>query len=643
MSRINRKHLTVRLACLTTLSAIIPIALVGYLADRAAEGALKRSTFNMLESNVELRANAVMAMLHSHIADVVLLASVHDTEEAFDALTAYHDASGATADGGYDVESAEYAKVFREVGTLIGPFASNRGHDEVHLICAAHGHVMYSSVKHEDMGTNLRTGKYRDSSLAQLYRKIVETAKPRFQDFALYAPSGEPEAFIGAPVVGKEDGGLRGIVVLELPQDALNEILTQGSGLGKTGETYAVGSDMLMRSDSRFSDASTVLEQKVDTAAIRRALGLEGGEHGITETDIITGYRGMSVLSCYRQLGLDEDELLNTDTEWVVSGEIEEAEAFATARGLRRSVSLWAIAVAGLAGAAGLLVARRISTPLLEGVNVLASSATEISATVSQIASTAQQTAAAVSETSTTVSEVRQTAEVASDKAMAVSESAKRAEEASQQGKSATARNLEGMGRIEEQMAAITASIMQLSEQGQTIGDIITTVSDLAEQSNLLAVNAAIEAAKAGDQGKGFSVVAQEIRSLAEQSKEATTRVRTILGDIQRGTSSAVLTTEQGAKAVSEGKEQAESAGRALALLAEAVEDAANAATQIAASSQQQSVGMEQVSSAMESIKQASGQSQDSTKQLAGAAHDLQELGEKLRDLVGVSATGRRG
>lgn len=642
MSRINWKHLTVRLACLTTLSAIIPLALLGYLATRGAEDALKKSTFNMLESNVELRARAVLTALRSHLAGAVLLASVHDTQEAFDALMAYHDAGGATTDGGIDVESAEYVKVFDQVSGLVGPYESSGGHDEVHFICAVHGHLMYSTIKHDDLGTSLQAGKFRDSSLARLYRKIMETGKPAFEDFSIYAASGEPEAFVGAPVAGK-DGGVRGIVALELTQDVLNAILTQTSGLGKTGETYAVGADMLMRSTSRFAEESTVLKQKVDTVATRRALGLEGGDHGATETDIITDYRGTSVLSCYRPLGLDEDELLNMDTDWVVIGEIDEAEAFASVHTLRRSVLLWGIAVAGLAAAAGLLMARRISTPLLEGVNVLASSASEISATVSQIASTARQTASAVSETSTTVSEVRQTAEVASSKAMAVSDSAKRAEEASEQGKSATARNLEGMDRIENQMGAITASIMQLSEQSQTIGDIITTVSDLAEQSNLLAVNAAIEAAKAGDQGKGFAVVAQEIRSLAEQSKEATSRVRTILGDIQRGTSTAVLTTEQGGKAVMEGKDQAESAGKALALLAEAVEGAATAATQIAASSQQQAVGMEQVTSAMESIKQASGQSQESTKQLAGAAHDLQELGEKLRALVGVSANGRHG
>ena len=97
--------------------------------------------------------------------------------------------------------------------------------------------------------------------------------------------------------------------------------------------------------------------------------------------------------------------------------------------------------------------------------------------------------------------------------------------------------------RIREQMEAIAESMVRLSEQGQAIGQIIATVEDLAAQSNLLAVNASIEAAKAGEHGKGFGVVAQEVKSLAEQSKQATNQVRTILSDIQKATTAAVMAT----------------------------------------------------------------------------------------------------
>jgi len=174
----------------------------------------------------------------------------------------------------------------------------------------------------------------------------------------------------------------------------------------------------------------------------------------------------------------------------------------------------------------------------------------------------------------------------------------------------------------------------QSSEQTQAISEIIATVNDLADQSNLLAVNAAIEAAKAGEHGKGFAVVAQEVRNLAEQSKQATAQVRTILTDIQKATGAAVMATEQGTKAVDAGVKQSTEAGESIRSLSRSIAEAAQAATQIAASSQQQLAGIDQVGSAMENIKQASAQNVTGTKEAETAAHNLYELGQKLKRLV---------
>lgn len=274
---------------------------------------------------------------------------------------------------------------------------------------------------------------------------------------------------------------------------------------------------------------------------------------------------------------------------------------------------------------------QRLTTDLNHGVSVLGASASEISTSTSQLAASASETATAVGETTTTVEEVRQTAEISSQKAKAVSDTAQRVAQISQAGRKATQDTVEGMTRIREQMTSIAESMVRLSEQSQAIGQIVATVEDLAAQSNLLAVNAAIEAAKAGEHGKGFTVVAQEVKSLAEQSKQATGQVRTILNEIQKATSAAVLATEQGSKAVEAGVEQSIQAGQSIQTLAGSISEAAQAAAQIAASSQQQLVGVDQVASAMESIKQASTQNVDSAKQLEAAARDLKQLGEKLK------------
>ena len=290
--------------------------------------------------------------------------------------------------------------------------------------------------------------------------------------------------------------------------------------------------------------------------------------------------------------------------------------------------------ILGKAFAAMLDKLRRVTAEMQESIGILSSSAQQIVATTTQVASAATETATAVTETTTTVEEVKQTAQLSTQKAKFVSESAQRAAQVSENGRKSVAESIDAMKQIREQMESIAESIVRLSEQGQAIGEIMLSVNDLAEQSNLLAVNASIEAAKAGDQGKGFAVVAQEVRNLAEQSKQATVQVRSILNDIQKATNAAVLVTEQGSKVVDAGVKQSFQAGESVQKLAESIAETAQAATQIAASSQQQMAGMDQVAQAMENIKLASTQNVASTKQTETAAKNIGDLGRKLTELV---------
>ncbi|MFZ0945028.1 MAG: methyl-accepting chemotaxis protein [Syntrophobacteraceae bacterium] len=278
---------------------------------------------------------------------------------------------------------------------------------------------------------------------------------------------------------------------------------------------------------------------------------------------------------------------------------------------------------------------RKINQELRSGVNVLAASAGQILASTTEVASGVTETTTSVTETTATVEEVKQTAQVSAEKSRAVSESAQQAVLIAQQGSAAVEKTVEGINHIRTLMESVAESVVKLSEQTLAIGEIITSVSDLAQQSNLLAVNAAIEASKAGEQGKGFAVVAQEIKALADQSKQATGQVRAILGDIQKATAASVMAAEQVSKAVDGGVKQAAESGEAIRRLAESITESANAATQIAASSQQQFVGIDQISLAMENIKQAAEQNVSGTKQAEQAAYSLNELGQKLKEMVG--------
>jgi methyl-accepting chemotaxis protein len=286
----------------------------------------------------------------------------------------------------------------------------------------------------------------------------------------------------------------------------------------------------------------------------------------------------------------------------------------------------------------GYLLNNAVAAPLQDTSNVLASSAAEILATTTEQASGATESLAAVTQTAATVDQVVQTAEQSAERARVVAQSAQRAADISRDGRAAVDTTVESMTEVREQVDAIGERILQLADQAQAIGEIISTVTDLAEQTNLLALNAAIEAARAGEQGRGFAVVAGEIKSLAEQSKAGTSRVRQILEQIQRATSSAVTATEQGNRKAAEASKQVQEAGEKIRELSEAIGASSQAAAQIAASAGQQSTGMSQIRQAIGSIQQAAQQNLAATRQAEAAAQELNRVGSRLLHLVGATA-----
>ena len=275
---------------------------------------------------------------------------------------------------------------------------------------------------------------------------------------------------------------------------------------------------------------------------------------------------------------------------------------------------------------------RAMTRNVSEAVGALSGATTELLATAQEQSASTAEAAAAVTETVSTVDELTQTSRASSDRAREVAESARRSVDASDPGPAAVDASITAMARVQEQMGAIAERILGLSEQAQRVGHIVSTVGDLAEQSNLLALNAAIEAARAGEHGRSFAVVAQEVRSLAEQSKRATVQVRAILGEIEKSTTQAVLVTEQGGKAASDALRTVREAGSRIEQLAGVIAESAGAAQQIATIAQQQVTGVSQIAHAMRSISQASTQSVDATRASESAARDLGALSDRLRE-----------
>lgn len=277
---------------------------------------------------------------------------------------------------------------------------------------------------------------------------------------------------------------------------------------------------------------------------------------------------------------------------------------------------------------------RDLAGQMREATENVNTSVAEIVASTQQQAAAIKEQAAALQQITSTVQEIDESGAQIEQNARQVSTDAESASSASEEGSSAAQNANRTMEGIREQVEQVAENIVNLSERTQTIGEIIATVTDLAEQSNLLALNASIEAVSAGEQGSRFSVVASEMKNLAEQAKACTVQVRTILGEIQKGIHASVMLTEESVKRVEQGKQQAEVTETTIRQMSDTTLRCVQAFEQIAGGSSQQQIGVSQVAQGMKGIRQAVEQTAAGTAQLERAATSLGALSRQLHGVA---------
>jgi methyl-accepting chemotaxis protein len=265
---------------------------------------LRQEAFDQLRSVRTIKEGQIEDYFAGRLVDIKGLAA---NPSVISALTAFREVTGK-------VGGKQWRRVRRDHAPWLANFTETYGYIDLFLV-STNGRVLYTVEEESDLGRNLLTGKLKDSPAGKAFRRGLKAAA--IQDFELYEPSGDvPAAFVAAPI--RSGGRTRGVVMVHLPIDQINQIMQERTGLGETGETYLVGADKLFRSDSRFVEDSTILDAtyQVDTQAVKKALAGQTGEQ------IMSDYRGVPVLSTYSPLEVE-------GLQWLILAEISVSESFA--------------------------------------------------------------------------------------------------------------------------------------------------------------------------------------------------------------------------------------------------------------------------------------------------------------------------
>ncbi len=607
------------------------------------------------------------------------------------------------------------------------------------LLCDAEtGRVVYSVAKDIDFTTSLKDGPFASTGIGKAFRAAESSGDPAFvtvEDFAPYRPSFDDQtAFVASPIF---DGSQKvGVLILKVPTDQVNRIMTSEHrwadvGLGATGETFLIGSDMKLRSDCRLEAENPTEFAKVAersgigndvrelVAAKRSTVGLldlqtaaaRDAVNGKSGNVFDQGFRGEAVLTSYCPLKL-------TGLDWAIVAQIDKDEAFSSVGSMRRTalfVGLFAALgvvllgslfaktlsrpihkVAGLtrkmneefnqfAGVVDAIAAndltREIKQTKLESLGIdskdeigllakaveetmsaknrigeslngmtanfgqmvkqlslnaaqLVGTANEIASSSEQMSRGAQDQSEQVTNVSSAIEEMLATIVESSKNAADATDASRNASNTASTGGQVVGDTIEGMQRIANVVKTSASSIEKLATSADQIGEIIGVIDDIADQTNLLALNAAIEAARAGEQGRGFAVVADEVRKLAERTGKATSEITEMIKGIQQETVDAVQSMQAGMDEVEKGKQLADMAGSSLNEIVVTTQKVMDMIQQMATAAEEQSTAAEQISRNVEHISSVTQETASGAKESAAAAEELNRRAEGLKVMV---------
>lgn len=277
---------------------------------------------------------------------------------------------------------------------------------------------------------------------------------------------------------------------------------------------------------------------------------------------------------------------------------------------------------------------RSLILDIRDAVDATASATQEISSSADEMASGAQQQTMQTTEVASSIEQMTKTIIETSKNTSVASDIARKAGSTAKEGGKVIEETIEGMNSIAEVVSHSASTVQNLANSSSQIGEIVQVIEDIADQTNLLALNAAIEAARAGEQGRGFAVVADEVRKLAERTTKATKEITIMIKTIQNETEKAITSMSDGTSKVESGRILANKAGKALADIINSTERVSDVITQVAAAAEEQSRASDEISRSIETINSVTQETSSGVSQIATAVDDLSKLTLRLQDTL---------
>ncbi len=501
-----------------------------------------------------------------------------------------------------DLEESLVPKPLDAEDDFFKQYVGKYGYKDLFLIHPKGG-IFYTTLREEDYGTNIVTGPYADSGLGKLVRQVLETKRFGMSDFSPYKPgSSEPSAFMAQPLIHNDE--IEIIVALQLSLQTINTIMQERSGMGNSGETYLVGPDRLMRSDSFLDPANYSVKASFaspDKGSIRTQAtdDVFSGKNG---KGFLLDYKGNMVLSAYTPVKAGE-------LAWALIAEIDKKEVLK----MGRDMKIFILAGTVLTAAIAMLISWFMAMGMVKNLHSVVSGFQKIAAgdltvilpvagkdemgnlaqqfnlfrenlrnMIREIMGNTKKLRTASEQMTAIAAKLAQGAEITTDRAADVSAgteqmsvnignmaSATEEMSSSIQGISASSEQMSGnmnsvasateeisvsirdiaanagkgakiSEKAKEMAVSATATVNSLGQAAGQIGEITRVIKRIADQTSLLALNATIEAASAGNAGRGFSVVANEIKELAGQSAQSAENIAGQIADVQKNTEGAV-------------------------------------------------------------------------------------------------------